>query len=617
MDIIDVLVSRALTPQVQIEAAAAQATKAVTDANAAVAAAESAEEKTEAAYEDLQTALTILDAEISFALDEKLALLDFAKNVTTTEASSTVDLSITLTNVIAETISSVVKYYNSTGQNTDGTMTQKAISDALDALESKIESVDLGQANAGKIVVVGNDGYIMSGSTTEEAIIMALMKDQDFEIKGAVGLQVDYKNKTCIRTQEAKNYNQGSDFNKYDMYGGRMKCNIADNGAITAFYGDNNYTEDGSNGQVMIYQPKFYYSRVIIDSKDAGVGKIVQKEVYILSDKPETGFKLHPIFIAKNGDELDYVLLGAYEGSAYSVSGSTYDETDSANVNFVTDKLSSIANVKPISGVNKSFTPANAEQMARNRGTGWHVTNLAAISATQMLAMVEFGSLNSQECVELGVSNITNNTSANCSSYTGSTAALGNGTGHADSTVNETAGVFNTYTTDGYRAICYRGMENVWGNIWKVIAGVNVVGNGNQMGGMPYICKNFNYSPTENTADYEALGFYLPSPYDWISAMGYGDSKYDWVIMPAECIGANSHAPVGDNLWTIPTMNGVNMLSVGGQWYADRNNGMFYYAADQAANTAARSISARLMFIPTKNSTYTANIAAWTAKRGA
>jgi len=28
----------------------------------------------------------------------------------------------------------------------------------------------------------------------------------------------------------------------------RMRCNVADDGTITAFYGDNNYREDGSNG---------------------------------------------------------------------------------------------------------------------------------------------------------------------------------------------------------------------------------------------------------------------------------------------------------------------------------------------------------------------------------
>ena len=43
------------------------------------------------------------------------------------------------------------------------------------------------------------------------------------------------------------------------MYGGRKRCNVLDDGTITAYYGDVNYKEDGSNGQVMVYQPKFYY----------------------------------------------------------------------------------------------------------------------------------------------------------------------------------------------------------------------------------------------------------------------------------------------------------------------------------------------------------------------
>jgi hypothetical protein len=44
--------------------------------------------------------------------------------------------------------------------------------------------------------------------------------------------------------------------NVYNKIG---RCTVADDGTIIAKYGDNNYTEDGSNGQVMVYIPKFYY----------------------------------------------------------------------------------------------------------------------------------------------------------------------------------------------------------------------------------------------------------------------------------------------------------------------------------------------------------------------
>lgn len=614
MDIIDILVSRALTPQVQIEAAAAQAAKAVADANAAVTAAESAEDKADAAYDDLEAALATLNSEVSDALDAKLALLNFAKDVTETEEDITIDLSITLANAIAETVSEVVKYYTSTGDNTDGTMTQKAISDELLTLNNRIDSIhiNLGAENIGKLVNIGSDGNVTASVVDEKSLVLTLLKNEDFELRNAVGLQIDYKNRTFKRTQEAKDHSQGSYFNRYNMYGGRVKCNVSDNGTITAFYGDNNYTEDGSNGQVMIYQPKFYYSRVPIELENASAGgKIIRKETLVLSDEPITGFKLHPIFIDENNNELDYVLFSAYEGSAYLYESETYDITDGANINFDYDQLSSIAGVKPISGINKSFDITNAEQMAMNRGEGWHITNLAAVSANQMLAMVELGTPNSQEAVELGICSITNNINANCSSYTGSTAALGNSTGHAEETINEINGTVNTYTANGYRAVAYRGMENPWGNMWQMVGGVNVLGGSNNLGGMVYICKNYNYSPTVNTNDYESLGLCLPFPNDWISAFGYNNPDYDWAFIPVECSGANSYVPVGDSLWTISNTSGVKMLTVGGQWFGDRNNGLFYYAADQTGATAARSLNARLMFIPPKNGIYYTNINKW------
>jgi hypothetical protein len=45
----------------------------------------------------------------------------------------------------------------------------------------------------------------------------------------------------------------GSDFDKFLMYGGRVRCNVADDGTINAFYGEESYKDDGSNGQVMVY----------------------------------------------------------------------------------------------------------------------------------------------------------------------------------------------------------------------------------------------------------------------------------------------------------------------------------------------------------------------------
>jgi len=159
-------------------------------------------------------------------------------------------------------------------------MTQKAITDALNTkadityVNQKIAAIpssgsgggntNLGSENAGRIVIVGSDGNIIAGTAIEEEILRVLLAGGGYTAKNAVGLEVDYDNKSFIRTQEAANLSIGSDFDKYPMYGGRTRCNVADDGTITAFYGDNNYVEDGSNGQVMVYQPKFYYQRIPI-----------------------------------------------------------------------------------------------------------------------------------------------------------------------------------------------------------------------------------------------------------------------------------------------------------------------------------------------------------------
>ena len=169
--------------------------------------------------------------------------------------------------------------YNTTGQNTDGYMTQKAVTDALDTkvnttilnnyatttyVNQQIAAIpasgmpggisNLGIDNAGKIVVIGPDGNIISGAITEEALINALVQTGAYDDTDTLGIIIDYTNKNCERTAGAQNRVAGSDFNTFAMYGGRMRCNVADDATINAFYGDNNYTEDGSNGQVMIYQ---------------------------------------------------------------------------------------------------------------------------------------------------------------------------------------------------------------------------------------------------------------------------------------------------------------------------------------------------------------------------
>ena len=100
------------------------------------------------------------------------------------------------------------------------------------------------------LCIVGFNGIseedIMNGVTPVTPVVPVTNSD-------IIGLDINYLTNTYTRTYEAANKQMGSSFNVYTMYGGRMRCNVSDSGEITAFYGDSNYRDDGSNGQVMIY----------------------------------------------------------------------------------------------------------------------------------------------------------------------------------------------------------------------------------------------------------------------------------------------------------------------------------------------------------------------------
>lgn len=432
-----------------------------------------------------------------------------------------------------------------------------------------------------------------------------------------LGVQVDYKNKTFTRIAGAVNLTAGADFDAFSMYGGRRKCNVADDGTIVAWYGDEDYTEDGSMGQVMVYQPKFYYlvCPVVYDPIDTGIGYHLRKANYYVSEKARAGFRLHPAFYDANGNEIDYYLTGAYEGSIWDADGGdagtgAFLMNDEQVMTVSADKFCSIAGVKPASGLTQQFTRPNVETIAQNRGTNWHGDLIKLVSAEQLLMMIELATMNFQTAIANGVVSISDNSVYNCSSITGSTASLGNGTGQATQTTNEKGGQTTTETANGKTAICWRGKENFWGNIWKFVYGVNMWGNGSMGGGQPYICNDFNFAESKNSDNYEGAGFTVTNANGYISAMGYS-TKCDWLFMASECTG-NSSLPVGDYHYIALNLNTYRIARLGGGWSNGAGAGGFYWALIHGVGGRARDIGGRLVYIPTKDSdAYNAAIASW------
>lgn len=559
--------------------------------DSSISSANSAKSALDTAISNAKTAKSNLDTSTSTGNTAKNNLDTAISNATKTRSdlnaviSSAQSAQSSLSGVIAQASTAQTNLQNATNSATNvfNQLTAENVSAKanLDALRSE----DF------------NAQEILSGVTDIRAYLGMI------ETEDVLGITMDYKNKTCTRIAGAKNLTAGADFDKFSMYGGRKRCNVSDGGTINAYYGEKGYTEDGSNGQVMVYQPKFYYlvCPLEYDRQETGYGYHLRKANYYVSETQRAGFKLHPAFYDKNGNEVDYILMSAYEGCIYDTSANAYLKNDEQVMDASKDKFSSIAGARPASGVSQNLTRPNIEQMAKNRGEGWHSFGIKTASMEQLLMIVEMGMMNLQTAIGQGVVNIPwatgSDTTSSYAGATGSTASLGNGTGRATETTTYEGGVATKNTADGKTSICYRGVENFWGNIWKFAYGVNIWGNGKMAGGMPYICSDFNYAEGKNTDNYEGAGFTVTKANGYISAMGYS-TKYDWLFMASECLG-NSSLPVGDYTYITENLNGYRIARLGGYWYDGSNAGGFYWYLNDGVGARYRIIGGRLVYVPT------------------
>ena len=417
-----------------------------------------------------------------------------------------------------------------------------------------------------------------------------------------LGLYVDYENKIFTRLAGAVGKNAGTDFDGFAMYGGRKRCNVADNGTINAYYGDTNYTDDGTNGQVMVYQPKFYYKVVPLKldkNVDTGIGYHIRKANYYVSDTPKAGFKLHPAFYDENGNEVDYILFSAYEGVLKKASDTGYyNDAQSTNpeLNTEADLICSVSSQKPISGQNIALNITNAEKLCSNRGTGWHCEMIKTLSANQLLMMIEYGTLNMQNAIGQGVCRLSDVSGKNCACNTGATRTLGNVTGNATATFDITNGVETTYREEGFLSLSYRGVENPYGNIALMIEGINYKGDESGANRV-YIADDFNFDVNKTDGNYHSPELTVANNYGYINAFGY-DEKYDWLFMPSE-IGGTSALPVGDRLAVVPNSTVNKIVLNGGIWNQATYCGAFQIDLQTNYNQAMRLNGCRLVYIPT------------------
>lgn len=584
--------------------------------DSAIANAESAKESLDSTLASVDgsissanSAKSSLDTSINTAATRKMSLDDSIQTAGTSKTN--LDASITNAGQVKEDLQNVINDSNTKKTELSGTIsTAEQTKEEIQEIVSSSETLrsDLTSQNstaAQNLEALSDANFNANEILTGVEDIKAYLGYTDEDI---VGIQVDYENKSFQRLAGAYDLTGGEDFNKFDMFGGRKRCNVSDDGSIVAWYGDEDYAEDGSMGQVMVYQPAFYYKVVPLKYEPItdGIGYHLRKANYYVSTKPKTGFKRHPAFYDKNNNEVDYIFLSAFEGCVFDVSAAEgsgayiLDDNQIADFTKITgDKFSSIAGAKPASGKTQNLTRPNVEIMAQNRGTGWHGDLIKPVSANQLLMIIEMGMMNSQTAIANGVVSVSDNPNTeNNSIVTGGTSSLGNGTGQAEG------------GTNGKSSISYRGVENPWGNIWKFVYGVNIHGDGSQKGGIPYICSDFSFAESKNSDNYESAGFTVANANGYISAMGYSE-EFDWLFFPSEATG-NSSLPVGDYLYITSNLNGYRIALLGGYWTYGGDAGAFFWSLSNGVGSRYRHVGARLVYIPTTtDDSYEVNLNAW------
>lgn len=245
----------------------------------------------------------------------------------------------------------------------------------------------------------------------------------------------------------------------------QMRRCALDNYGIVQYYidADNPYLQYGSTidsvdywsgaVQIMVQIPKFYYRQEFTVQGD---------RYWSVSAYHLPGFTLHPAFF-KDGQEVNYRYYSAFEGSLIDATTGTYVASGSISTNMYAtgDTLSSVAGQWP-----KTYEMRSEYREASlTRGDGWRQLDFTLNSAVQLLYLVEYANFNSQGRIGNGRTTLSGGTwTAN--SYIGKTGlsiADGNGTNSVSN--GGTSGYLTDYMT-------YRGIENWYGNVWKILDGI-------------------------------------------------------------------------------------------------------------------------------------------------
>lgn len=461
-------------------------------------------------------------------------------------------------------------------------------------------------------IQVGNSANVTmdvdSGAYATVSMLNAVKQDIA-DIQDAIGLtpskvygvEVDFPNRKFTRLGASQYLTPGESFDNIGPYK-RRRCIVADDGTVLAYHGETGYSETGKTAaaitkgdttypvgtlaQVMVEQPKYYYRIVplTLDPIANGQGYHMRKFRAYISEEPAPGFKLHPAFM-RDGVAKEYIYLSAYDACIYDVSASAYLLNDEQTGDMANDMLSSIANAKPASGLTQNLNRTNCRTIAQKRGAGWQLRDCFAAYSSLLLFLIEYNSFNTQAEIGRGVVDFTDDGSTNMAIKTGYTASLVNASGMAEG-------------TNGQVSVTYRGEENIWGNIWNWLEGINVNRNSTAHVHEIYYADH-GYADGIGTDPYKKFNAKVAETEGYVSAFCYeADGDMDAMFIASETSGADNWG-LTDYFYRNPSYNGWLAALLGGGWHNGSRAGAGSLTLDNAASRRARILGARVLYVPT------------------
>ena len=400
-----------------------------------------------------------------------------------------------------------------------------------------------------------------------------------------------------------------NDFDNIYPWSEMRLCNLDAEGNILAYAGEPTFTRDGTNGDVMVQIPKFYYKR---ERTAEGY-----EEWWICAVKLP-GYELHPVFM-DDGKEVSAVFHSAYNASNEKLEDGT-------------TILRSISGVQPA----VRSTRASFRTKARAKGTGWGIEDIACVNALQMLYMVEYASTHSQaklgngvsslnytathlaveagentnefvtsttnaakyrvgERIEIGTSQGINNKTSTPRTITAITAreydadisvitfdgdpvasiAVGNmmwNVAPLNGSCDELNGGSGYIGTNGRADSAYRGIEGFHGKVFRFIDGVNIKDHL-----VHYANSIADYADGVYDGKYRAIGYTNATVSGYINEFGY-DEKAPWVMFPTKATGGSTtYVP---DYYSQNT--GERLLLLGGSFSLGTYDGVFDFNCNYA-----------------------------------